>query len=179
MEEATATLNLPPLADRLGINAQDPLSSVQHYLLCAYVLLPGVLGLRMCLRCPHCNVDSQDPFYMNDPRRQARKCQQCCQDLLGKNTKGMGGYAGLAESLALANEHQAEGTPHGHGFAVLNNIYQHGSLKDIADLIERQYGEMSGQDRSGNGPYSPPPSPKITEGGIPHNSTDLSKQFGM
>jgi len=35
VEEAEATLNLMPLADRLALNAQDPLSSVQLYLVAA------------------------------------------------------------------------------------------------------------------------------------------------
>ena len=59
-----------------------------------------------------------------------------CQDLLGSNAKPMGGYCGLCDALALATEFQGDGTPHGHGFVTLTNIYQDGSLQDVADILE-------------------------------------------
>ena len=139
VEMAEATLRLPCMADRKGMNAQDPLSSVHHYLICAYVLLPGIFGLRMCLRCPHCNVD------LHDPMRQHRDVISC-QDLLGRNTKPMGGYGGLAEGMAVATEFQSDATPHGHGFMSLANAYQHKSLQDIAELIENNVTGLSTQD---------------------------------
>ena len=51
-----------------------------------------------------------------------------CQDCFGENSKPLGGYAGLAEALGFATEHQGDGTPHGHGFVSLVNAYQHGTL---------------------------------------------------
>lgn len=133
VEKATAELRLPCLDDRRGIIARDPISSVHHYLICAYVLLPAAFGIRMCLRCPRCNIDEGDPDYDTG---------HPCQDLMGHNTKPMGGYAGLASAMALANEFQGNGTPHGHGFIALANIYQNGSLQDIADHIAKQASDL-------------------------------------
>ena len=118
VETAWSTLKLPALGARQGMNAQDPLSSVHHYLVCAYILLPACLGIRMCLRCPHCNCDSHDPDL-----KDLSSCS--CQDVLGKNSKPLGGVGGLCEALAMATEFQGDGTPHGHGFCALVNMYQH------------------------------------------------------
>ena len=48
----------------------------------------------------------------------------------------MGGYAGLSQGMAFANENQGDGTVHGHGFVALCNAYQHATLEDIVRLIE-------------------------------------------
>ncbi len=48
---------LPELVTRQGLNAQDPLASVHHYLFFMYVILPAAFGVRMCFNCPDCNVD--------------------------------------------------------------------------------------------------------------------------
>ena len=58
----------------------------------------------------------------------------------------MGGYAGLASVMALANELQGEGTVHGHGFIVLNNAYQHNTLQEIAALIESRIQQLSSEE---------------------------------
>ena len=42
----------------------------------------------------------------------------------------MGGYAGLAEALAIATEFQGDGTPHGHGLVSLVNLYQYKDLNE-------------------------------------------------
>lgn len=63
-EHATETigeLNMPQIFDRLGMNAQDPLSSVHYFDFCIYVLLPAAFGLRMCFNCPNCNADTTEP----------------------------------------------------------------------------------------------------------------------
>ena len=130
VEEAYATLDFPALRTRQALNAQDPLSSVHHYLFCIRVLLPAAFGVRLCFNCPHCNADDLDEFLMEAPATHP------CQDCFGSNAKPMGGFAGLADTLGFATEHQGEGTPHGHGFVSLVNAYQHGTLKDIAALIE-------------------------------------------
>ena len=91
VEEATAKLNLPSLPARQGANAQDPLSSSHHYFVCMYVLVPAAFGLRMCLNCPHCNYDEHDPC-AREPRENAR--HHACQDMCGKNSRPLGGYAG-------------------------------------------------------------------------------------
>ena len=128
VEKAETLLNLPSLRDRQGMNAQDPLSSVHYYLACVYILLPATFGLRMCLNCLHCNMDEHDP-------KKSAATTSPCQDLLGRNAKPMGGYAGLAETMGFANELQGDGTLHGHGFVVLSNVYQYSSLQDITNLI--------------------------------------------
>ena len=132
--DGTATIQeicLPSLPARQALNAQDPLSSVYHYLVCAYVILPAVFGTRMCFRCPDCNYDENDPTGNHTHEH----CS--CQDLLGSNAKLLGGYAGVAQGLAFATEFQGDGTPHGHGFVSLANAYQHSSLEDIAKLIKK------------------------------------------
>ena len=49
----------------------------------------------------------------------------------------MGGTYGMAEAIAGATEHQAEGTPHFHGEIALVTPFQHLTLQEIADLIQR------------------------------------------
>ena len=127
-QQATAEIQMPPLLNRQAWNAQDPLASVHHYQVIMYVVIPACFGVRMCLNCPRCNVDATDP-----------NCQQAyigCADLLGCNNKLAGGFAGIALALAFANEFQGEGTPHGHGFVPLANMYQHNTLQEIAAMLE-------------------------------------------
>ena len=82
----------------------------------------------MRLNSPRCNGDCNDP----NNRRQFFGCS----DLLGSNHKLLGGFAGIATGLIFATEFQGEGTPHGHGFVALANLYQHNSLQDIAAMLE-------------------------------------------
>ena len=56
------------------------------------------------------------------------------------------GYAGLAAAMAFATEFQGNGTPHGHGFVALCNMYQNGSLQDIADFIAKQASSLSSEE---------------------------------
>ncbi len=56
---------------------------------------------------------------------------------MGRNTKPLGGFAGLAKAMAFATELQGDGTLHGHGFMALANAWQHSSLQDIGDRIDR------------------------------------------
>ena len=91
--------------------------------------MPSIFGVRMCFLCPDCNADPVD----NNSGTQAPSCQDC----LGCNTKLMGGYAGLATAMCFATEYQGEATPHGHGFVSLANMYQHNTLEEIGNMIER------------------------------------------
>ena len=59
-------LDMPDITTRLGMNAQDPLSSVHYFDFCIYVLLPAAFGLRMCFNCPHCNKDHSEPDFDGD-----------------------------------------------------------------------------------------------------------------
>ena len=139
--QGTATayeIELPELHDRQALNAQDPLSSVHHYLVIMYVVIPAAFGLRMCFNCPDCNVDETD--------RRTDRSLCSCQDLMGSNAKLQGGYAGIAESCAFAHEFQGDGTPHGHGFVSLANAYQHATLDDIAALIKSNVHNLSPDD---------------------------------
>jgi len=61
---------------------------------------------------------------------------------MGRNTKPLGGFAGLAEAMAFATELQGDGTLHGHGFMALANAWQHSSLQDIADRIDLYAGTL-------------------------------------
>ena len=60
-EKVQFELPLPALSIRQAYNAEDPLSSVHNYLYCTKVVLPAALGMRMCMNCPHCNCDENDP----------------------------------------------------------------------------------------------------------------------
>jgi len=115
-QQAAAEIPLPPLLNRQAWNAQDPLASSHHYKVAMHVIIPACFGVRMCFTCPHCNADH------NDPNFDRTKETFGCGDLLGCNHKLMGGFAGIATSMAFANEYQGEGTPHGHGFVSLANM---------------------------------------------------------
>ena len=131
-QETIREIPLPDIFDRQACNAQDPLSSCYHYLFFMYTILPAIFGIRMCMRCPDCNVDRTDPRNKND-------VTIACQDCMGSNMKSMGGYAGLATGMAFATEYQGEATPHGHGFVSLANMYQHHNLEQIGNIIESKY----------------------------------------
>jgi hypothetical protein len=139
-EQVIKEISLPALSVRQAWNAQDPLASVHHYLVFMYVVMPALFGLRMCLNCPDCNVDDNEPGGGS-----AEFGCQACSDCLGSNSKLMGGYAGLATGLAFATEFQGDGTPHAHGFVSLANMYQHRTLKEIGDLIESNHHGMTSE----------------------------------
>ena len=126
--QATLEIPLPDLLQRQALNAQDPLATIHHYDVVMYVVLAATFGVRMCLRCPHCNIDGTDP--------NKRTKVMGCSDLLGCNSKLMGGFAGLAVAMIFSNEFQGEGTPHGHGFISLANLFQHSTIPEIAALLQ-------------------------------------------
>ena len=116
-------IELPDVFVRQAWVSQDPLASVHHYLAIMYVVIPAAFGLRMCLHCPDCNGDVSMPFQSCDG----------CSDYLGNNHKSMGGHAGLGAALAIGTEFQGDGTPHGHGFVALHNMFQFNNLNDCRD----------------------------------------------
>ena len=71
-----------------------------------------------------------------------------CSDIMGNNHKCMGDYVGISTAMAFANEFQGDGTPHGHGFVALANVYQDSSLDTIADVLEKNTHE---KDPNGDG----------------------------
>ena len=72
----------------------------------------------MCFQCPDCNADSDEVGAGSVEFECA-----ACSDYMGCNSKFMGGYAGLATGMGFATEFQGEGTPHGHGFVSLANMF--------------------------------------------------------
>ena len=140
-EEVQFELPLPPLSTRQACNAEDPLSSVHHYLYCAKVMLPAALGMRMCMNCPHCNCDE------NDPNIVVQREHRPCQNVFGHNPTIMGGYAGIAHSLSSRIEFQGNGTPHVHAHALIS-LGQYVSIR------------RSCETRSNTGPSVPKPWPR-------------------
>ena len=92
----------------------------------------------MCFHCPYCNEEEYDGVARDVLRAHSfvKVGRRGCQNNLGNNGRISGGYAGLAQGMAFANEYQGEATPHGHGFISLANAYQHATLEDIANHIE-------------------------------------------
>ena len=90
----------------------------------------------MCFACPHCNSDTYPKNSLAAKVSTYTEASHPCQNLCGNNAKLLGGYAGIAEGLAFANEFQGDSAPHGHGFVSLANLYQHATLEDIAKHIE-------------------------------------------
>ena len=113
--------------------AQDPLASVHHFVVIMRIVIPAAFGLRMCLQCPDCNADVT----------LGRDDCPSCSDYLGNNHKSMGGYAGIATAMAFANEFQGDGTPHGHGFVALANIYKYSTLEQIRQALEEHIHKIS------------------------------------
>ena len=58
----------------------------------------------------------------------------------------MGGYAGIAVAMAFATEFQKSRPPHAHGFVSLANIYQHGHLESIAEMLKKNLASLSTED---------------------------------
>ena len=118
-----AEVQLPDYDTRSKAAARDPYAVVSAFKVHVRLVLAKLLGLRMCPRCPHCN---------------AAGSRQPCQDMFGSSMEPMGGIIGAAEALAGAVEHQRLGTPHLHFLVFLASIYQHRTLAEIADLMERE-----------------------------------------
>lgn len=137
-EQTSVEIPLPDIFVRQGWNAQDPLSSCFHYLVFMHVILPNILGLRMCFSCPDCNAE---PVEMHDSNHWCT-----CSDYMGCNHKSMGGFAGFATGCCFATEYQGEATTHGHGFVSLANMYQHHTLEEIGRLIEENHKGISPQE---------------------------------
>ena len=122
---------VPSMLDRQKLVAEDPLATAHHFQVIMRIVVPGIFGLRMCLRCPHCNIDTADPDCKIKPGVKIIGCSNC----LGCNQKLLGGYAGLATSMGFSVEYTKEGTPHAHGLVALNNLYSTNSLWDIGAML--------------------------------------------
>ena len=116
----STSVQLPEYEWRRQQLCRDPLSAMQAFHVMVRYVLARLLGIRMCPQCPHCNYNgSRSP----------------CTDLFGSNADPMGGIFGMCVALGGATEHQRAGTPHFHGTATLANIYQYGTLEDVAAAI--------------------------------------------
>ena len=74
-DEGTASTPLPPQWYRRIMQARDPYAGTQAFNVLMRVVLPRVLGIRMCPLCPHCNANE-----MAHP----------CQTKFGSNMRPMG-----------------------------------------------------------------------------------------
>lgn len=113
-EESTANIPIPSAKVRAQLAAQDPHAVMAAFQAEVRVRLAQLLGLRMCMQCPHC----------------------ACQDRFGSNMLATGGIFGAAVALGGAIEFQFHTSPHLHFEVFLSNIYQYTSLADIAAKIE-------------------------------------------
>ena len=52
----------------------------------------------------------------------------------------------MATAMLFATEYQGEATPHGHGFISLANMYQHSTLEQIGNMIEKNAKGISPED---------------------------------
>ena len=121
---------LPLLSTGRACNAQDALSSVQHYLYCAKMLLPATLQMHICMNCSHDSGDETNPsIHVKHEHRP-------CENVFSHNPTIMGGYAGIAHSLSISIEFQGNGTPHAHAHALISlaNMYQYEDLAKLAQI---------------------------------------------
>ena len=119
--EDVANVDLPQFRVRRKHTAQGPLAVVQAFDVHTRVILPRLLGLRMCPKCPHCNAEGA-----NRP----------CQDIFGSNMRPMGGIVGAAEAFGGAVENQRLGSPHLHSHVGVASAFQHNTLHVIAQMVE-------------------------------------------
>ena len=111
LEETDNVVDLPDYVCRKLWNAQDSMSIVDGFSIWVRVVFARLAGLRMCPRCPRCNVD---------PRT-------ACQNAFGSNATMMGGVFGACEAFAGAVEYQRSGTPHLHGKLHVASVFQQNS----------------------------------------------------
>ena len=63
--------------------------------------------------------------------------------MFGHNAKPIGEYAGMAQSLAIGNDFQGDGTPRGHALVSLFCLNQHKDLSDIAKSLDDRSHEIA------------------------------------
>ena len=113
-------VNIPGCDTRCLYLAEDPLAAANAFFVQIRTVLATMLGVRMCPRCPHCNMSSAP-----------------CQDALGSNAEAMGGIAGRIDALFGAVEaHKSTGGLHYHFFMYVQRLHQLATLKEIAEQIE-------------------------------------------
>ena len=122
-------IELPLYNSRRKLAARDARAVVAAYMLEVKFKLPWLLGLRCCPRCPQCSSEGTE--------EQRDNLYPPCQDIFGTNTMPMGGIFGLAATMGGATEFQKATTPHFHAFVHHINVYQYGTLADVATAIKK------------------------------------------
>ena len=97
-KKVSIEIPLPCMHDRQGLTAEVPLAIGHQFQVIMRVVIPSIVGIRMCFTCPHCNTDEcdLDLVFTSD----GGWCSTC----LGCSHELMGGYAGLATALAFVVE---------------------------------------------------------------------------
>ena len=125
---AAVDIDLPEYDLRQKWQARDGLCGIEAFRIWILRVLPLIFGMRMCPFCPNCNHhDSIDGNLHCDP----------CQDMFGSNMLAGGGFCGGADAFGGAVEHQHDGNPHFHLHMHLVNMYQHGTLQDVAAALKK------------------------------------------
>ena len=103
------------------MQAQDPLSAVNAFMVQVITILATCLGARMCPDCPRC-AESSNP----------------CQDSFGSVAEVMGGFAGRTDAIFGAKECQkSNGSLHLHMFVFIQRLHQYCNLAEIAQRLEQ------------------------------------------
>ena len=122
----TVFVDLPEYDLRQKWQARDGLCGIEAFRVWILRVLPLIFGMRMCPFCPNCNHNqSQDKGLEATP----------CQDMFGSSMLSVGGFCGGADAMGGAVEYQRDGNPHFHLHMHLVNMYQHGTLQDVADAL--------------------------------------------
>ena len=92
VEAAWLDLEWPSLSMRQKWNAQDPLSSVYHWLVCIRVKLTALFGARMCYNCQeygHLGKDCPQPDQRKVQRSAARRLEETDTSSLSGSAKSL------------------------------------------------------------------------------------------
>ena len=117
------SIELPDYQVRRQLTSTDLLCTVDAFYVLITVVLARLLGIRMCPLCPRCNENG---------------CPTPCQDQFGSNMRPLGGIFGGCDGFGGAIETQRCGTLHIHLMAYIISAFQHHTLQEIADMIERE-----------------------------------------
>ena len=124
--EADVEFELPAYGRRREMLTKDPLCAVYAFKVYCRVVLAALLGVRMCMNCPHCSASAQP-----------------CMDAFGSNAEAAGGAFGRVDAVLGASECQRAGPLHLHGFAFAQRLHQHHTLLQIAQKIKEGYCDIT------------------------------------
>ena len=125
-------VSLPEYKLRRQAVSNDILCCVDAFLVLVKVVLATLLGIRMCPKCPNCNADgSTFP----------------CQDQFGSNFDCFGGIFGGCDGFGGGVESQRGATLHIHLIAYIISIFQHATLAQISEKIEKKLMSLAALER--------------------------------